>query len=399
MSSQDNLRLFTSESVTSGHPDKVCDRIADSILDALLEQDANARVAVETLATTGFVTVAGEVSTSGYVEIPALVRDTIVNIGYDSSEKSFDGHYCGVNVCLDGQSEDISSGVNLAEEVRDQNQIDDPFEVQGAGDQGMMFGYACKDTPDLMPAPIWLAHKLARQLGNVRRSEAIPGLYPDGKTQVTIGYQDNRPVSLDTVVISTQHSQTTAVGTLKEEIPAKVLYPVLAETGLNLDTQSLKCFVNPAGAFHKGGPAADTGVTGRKIIVDTYGGMARHGGGAFSGKDPSKVDRSATYAMRWVAKHIVAAGLADRCEVQIAYAIGRAHPVGLHLECFGTETVSTDAILRGVQKVFDLRPAAIIEQLDLKRPIYAATSAYGHFGRPEFPWEETNRVEELLRAI
>lgn len=393
------MQLFTSESVTSGHPDKVCDRISDTILDALLEQDPQARVAVETLTTTGLVHVAGEVSTTGYVEIPQLVRDAITDIGYNSSEMHFDGNSCGVLVALDSQSPDISGGVNVSEEVREGGDASDRFESQGAGDQGLMFGYACDETPDLMPLPIWLAHRLAERLERVRREGLVSGLYPDGKTQVTIGYDGIHPVALDTVVVSTQHSESTSVEDLKRLLPEAVIEPVLKEANLGLDLSALKTYINPAGPFHLGGPAADTGVTGRKIIVDTYGGMARHGGGAFSGKDPSKVDRSASYAMRWVAKHIVAAGLAKRCELQVAYAIGRSHPVGVSVECFGTNTQPEDKILAAVLKTFDLRPAAIIEHLDLKRPIYAETSAYGHFGRPGFPWEELSRVDELLANL
>lgn len=393
------MQLFTSESVTSGHPDKVCDRIADSILDALMAQDPQSRVAIETLTTTGSVVVAGEVSTTGYVEIPELVRKAITDIGYNSSEMHFDGNSCGVSVMLHSQSPDISGGVNVSEEIREGGDASDIYETQGAGDQGLMFGYACDETPDLMPLPIWLSHRLAQQLEKVRRAGTVEGIYPDGKTQVTVVYDGIRPVALDTIVVSTQHAADTTVEDLKAQLPAAVIDPVLKEANLQLDLSNLKTYINPAGPFHLGGPAADTGVTGRKIIVDTYGGMARHGGGAFSGKDPSKVDRSASYAMRWVAKHIVAAGLAKRCELQVAYAIGRAHPVGLALDCFGTNTVSEDQILAAVKKTFDLRPAAIIDHLDLKRPIYVPTSAYGHFGREGFPWEETSRVDDLLANL
>lgn len=391
---------FTSESVTEGHPDKVCDLIADSILDALLAQDPHSRVAVETMVTTGLVHVAGEVSTEAYVEIPALVRDTVRSIGYNTPDVGFDGSSCGVVLSIGQQSPDIAGGVDHSLEQRE-GRAADRYATQGAGDQGLMFGYATNETPTLMPAPIFLAHRFAERLAQVRKSGIIAGLRPDGKTQVTIGYDGDRPASLDTVVVSTQHAPEVELGWLEGEVRAKVIYPVLEESGLALDTSAFTLLVNPSGRFVLGGPMGDSGVTGRKIIVDTYGGMARHGGGAFSGKDPSKVDRSASYAARWVAKNVVAAGLAKRCEVQIAYAIGRATPVSVRVETFGTETQPVDRIQNAVTKVFDLRPAAIIDELDLLRPIYAKTANYGHFGRelPEFTWERTNRTEELLRAL
>ncbi len=392
-------RLFTSESVTEGHPDKIADQISDAILDSLLKDDPKSRVAVETLITTGQVHIAGEVTTTAYADIPRLVRDTILNIGYDSSKKGFDGESCGVSVSIGSQSPDIAQGVNEAYESRvegDQDELD----RQGAGDQGLMFGYACTDTPELMPLPIALAHRLARRLSKVRKDGAVPYLRPDGKTQVTIEYDGARAVRLDTVVVSTQHASDIDLATLlTPDIREQVVEPELA--ALDLSTDGYRLLVNPTGRFEIGGPMGDAGLTGRKIIVDTYGGMARHGGGAFSGKDPSKVDRSAAYAMRWVAKNVVAAGLARRCEVQIAYAIGKAEPVGLFVETFGTETVQVDRIQAAVGKVFDLRPAAIIRDLDLKRPIYAETARYGHFGRqrPEFTWERTDRVEALKAAV
>ncbi len=393
------LRLFTSESVTEGHPDKVCDQISDAVLDALLEQDPQARVAVETMVTTGLVHVAGEVTTSAYVEIPQLVRDVVRRIGYTSSEIGFDGSSCGVSVSIGQQSPDIAQGVDKSLEQRDDAADHDPLDAQGAGDQGLMFGYACDDTPELMPLPIWLSHRLAERLAQVRKTGEVAGLRPDGKTQVTIAYDGDRPVRLDAVVVSTQHDADVLQETLAKEVADKVVAPVLA--GVELDTSDYQLFVNPTGKFVVGGPQGDAGLTGRKIIVDTYGGMARHGGGAFSGKDPSKVDRSAAYAMRWVAKNVVAAGLARRCEVQVAYAIGRAHPVGLYVETFGTETVPVEQISAAIRQVFDLRPAAIIADLDLKRPIYARTAAYGHFGRelPEFTWERTDRVDALKAAV
>ncbi|MGL4305884.1 MAG: methionine adenosyltransferase [Mycobacteriaceae bacterium] len=392
-------RLFTSESVTEGHPDKICDAISDSVLDALLAEDPGARVAVETLVTTGQVHVVGEVSTTAYADIPRIVREKVLEIGYDSSLKGFDGNSCGVNVAIGSQSPEIAQGVDNAYESRVEGRTDDEVDRQGAGDQGLMFGYACGDTPELMPLPIALAHRLARQLTTVRKSGVLPYLRPDGKTQVTIEYQGNKAVRLDTVVISTQHAADIDVESLlTPDIRDKVLGKVLADLDvLGLDTSDIRLLVNPTGKFVVGGPMGDAGLTGRKIIVDTYGGWARHGGGAFSGKDPSKVDRSAAYAMRWVAKNAVAAGLAERIEVQVAYAIGKAAPVGLFVETFGTERIAVDKIQSAISEVFDLRPGAIIRDLDLLRPIYAPTAAYGHFGRTDIdlPWEATNRVEEL----
>ena len=393
---RDDLRLFTSESVTEGHPDKICDQISDSILDALLTEDPNARVAVETMVTTGLVHVAGEVDTTGWADIPAIVRNTILDIGYDSSTKGFDGHSCGVEVSIGGQSKDIAQGVDTAHEARTGGI--DPLDKQGAGDQGLMFGYACDDTPQLMPLPIYLAHRLSQRLTEVRKSGELAYLRPDGKTQVTIGYDGDRAVRLDTVVLSTQHAADVSLeNMLQPDIAAHVVKPVVDELSLDLDTDDVRLLVNPTGRFEIGGPMGDAGLTGRKIIVDTYGGMARHGGGAFSGKDPSKVDRSAAYAMRWVAKNVVAAGLASRCEVQVAYAIGKAQPVGLYVETFGTEQVDRLRIQRAIREVFDLRPAAIISDLDLLRPIYTRTAAYGHFGREDegFTWERTDRAEAL----
>jgi S-adenosylmethionine synthetase len=391
------LRLFTSESVTEGHPDKICDQISDSILDALLAVDKNARVAVETLVTTGLVHVAGEVTTSGYVDIPAIVRKRISEIGYNSSDVWFDGRSCGVSVSIGGQSPDIAQGVDHAIESREQSSADDG-DVQGAGDQGLMFGYATNETPELMPIPIWLAHRMAEKLAAVRHEGAVDYLRPDGKTQITVGYDGVVPRTVDTVVLSTQHSPDVTTERLRREIEELVVRPVLAMS--NLDSSHLRVLINPTGRFEIGGPQGDAGLTGRKIIVDTYGGAARHGGGAFSGKDPSKVDRSAAYAMRWVAKNAVAAGLADRLEVQVAYAIGKASPVGLYVESFGTAHVDEDRIIEAIQSVFDLRPGAIIRDLDLLRPIYAATATYGHFGRelPEFTWERTDRVAALRSA-
>jgi S-adenosylmethionine synthetase len=391
-------RLFTSESVTEGHPDKIADQISDSILDALLAEDPRSRVAVETLIMTGQVHVAGEVTTAGYADIPGIVRERILAIGYDSSAKGFDGHSCGVSISIGSQSPDIAQGVDDAYEHRAEGD-DDPLDRQGAGDQGLMFGYACDDTPELMPLPVWLAHRLAQQLTAVRKDGAVPYLRPDGKTQVTIEYDGDRAVRLDTVVVSSQHAADIALDSmLQPDIAEQVVKPVL--DGLAISTEGFRLLVNPTGRFEIGGPMGDAGLTGRKIIVDTYGGMARHGGGAFSGKDPSKVDRSAAYAMRWVAKNVVAAGLARRCEVQVAYAIGKAHPVGLFVETFGTETVPVERIQAAVTDVFDLRPAAIIRDLDLLRPIYAQTAAYGHFGRelPDFTWERTDRVDALQSA-
>jgi S-adenosylmethionine synthetase len=390
--------LFTSESVTEGHPDKICDAISDSILDSLLSKDPRSRVAVETLITTGQVHVAGEVTTEAYADIPAIVRERILDIGYDSSAKGFDGHSCGVNVALGSQSPDIAQGVDTAYESRVEL-AEDEIARQGAGDQGLMFGYACSDTPELMPLPIALAHRLARRLTTARKEGAIPYLRPDGKTQVTIEYADDRPVRLDTVVVSSQHADGINLDAmLAVDVADQVVVPELAD--LDIDTNGFRLLVNPTGRFVIGGPMGDAGLTGRKIIVDTYGGMARHGGGAFSGKDPSKVDRSAAYAMRWVAKNAVAAGLAGRIEVQVAYAIGKAAPVGLFVETFGTETVDPSKIQAAVNEVFDLRPAAIIRDLDLLRPIYAATSAYGHFGRTDvdLPWERTDRADALRSA-
>jgi S-adenosylmethionine synthetase len=393
-------RLFTSESVTEGHPDKVCDQISDAILDAMLEQDPTARVAVETMVTTGLVHVAGEVTTEAYVEIPAVVREVVNSIGYTSSDIGFDGDSCGISVSIGQQSPDIAQGVDKALEVREDAGDLDPLDHQGAGDQGLMFGYACDDTPTLMPLPIWVAHRLAERLSQVRKEGIVPGLRPDGKTQVTIRYEGDRAVGLDTVVVSTQHEPWVQLETaLAPQIAEHVVAPVLAQ--LELDTAGHQLLVNPTGQFVIGGPKGDAGLTGRKIIVDTYGGFARHGGGAFSGKDPSKVDRSAAYAMRWVAKNVVAAGLATRCEVQVAYAIGRAHPVGLYVETFGTGTVPVDRLTAAIREVFDLRPAALIRDLDLLRPVFRKTAAYGHFGRelPEFTWERTDRVADLQAAV
>ena len=398
----ESRRLFTSESVTEGHPDKICDAISDSILDAMLEQDPQARVAVETMVTTGQVHVAGEVKTTGYVEIPQLIRDRIVEIGYDSSEKGFDGHSCGVSISIGAQSPEIGQGVDTSHEARTEGEIEDEIARQGAGDQGLMFGYACSDTPELMPLPIALAHRLSRRLTEVRKNGTLSYLRPDGKTQVTIEYDGDSAVRLDTVVISTQHAPEIDIETtLRADLTEHVITPVLAEIAGGIDTSDYRLLVNPTGRFVLGGPMGDAGLTGRKIIVDTYGGMARHGGGAFSGKDPSKVDRSAAYAMRWVAKNIVAAGLAERVEVQVAYAIGKASPVGLFVECFGTEKYPVAQIQNAVSKVFDLRPGAIIRDLELKRPIYAPTAAYGHFGRTDvdLPWERTNRFDELKAAL
>ncbi len=394
-------RLFTSESVTEGHPDKICDQISDGILDALLAKDPASRVAVETMVTTGLVHVAGEVTTEAYVDIPAIVRQTILDIGYDSSTKGFDGNSCGVEVSIGAQSPDIAQGVEVAYETRVEGEID-PLDAQGAGDQGLMFGYASNETEQLMPLPIWLAHRLAQRLADVRRKGELPYLRPDGKTQVTVVYEGERPVAIDTVVVSSQHAADVSLeNLLTPDIAEHVVAPVLDEAGL--ETAGYRLLVNPTGRFEIGGPMGDAGLTGRKIIVDTYGGMARHGGGAFSGKDPSKVDRSAAYAMRWLAKNVVAAGLARRCEAQVAYAIGKAHPVGLYLETFGTETVDAARIEKAVREVFDLRPAAIIRDLDLLRPIYRRTAAYGHFGRTgdgmDFPWERTDRVEALRSAL
>ena len=391
-------RLFTSESVTEGHPDKICDAISDSILDAVLATDPRSRAAIETLVTTGQVHVAGEMTTEAYADIPSIVRDRILEIGYDTSAKGFDGNSCGVNVAIDAQSPDIAQGVDTAHEARVEGATDE-IAKQGAGDQGLMFGYACDDTPELMPVPIALAHRLSRRLTSARKDGVLPYLRPDGKTQVTVEYDGARPVGLDTVVVSTQHAADIDLDTmLAVDIREHVINPEVEALGF--DVQRPRVLVNPTRRFVLGGPMGDAGLTGRKIIVDTYGGMARHGGGAFSGKDPSKVDRSAAYATRWVAKNAVAAGLAERIEVQTAYAIGKAAPVGLFIETFGTEKVDPTKIQSAIQEVFDLRPAAIVRDLDLLRPIYAQTAAYGHFGRTdiELPWEQTNRVDELRSA-
>ena len=397
--SNNHLRLFTSESVTEGHPDKICDQISDAILDGIIAQDPAANVAVETMVTTGQVHVAGEVTTSSYVEIPSIVRETILGIGYDSSTRGFDGEFCGVSVSIGEQSPDINAGVYESLEVR-QGIAADEYDRQGAGDQGIMFGYASNETNVLMPAPIWLAHRLSERLTKVRKDGLLTELRPDGKTQVTLGYDSNNvPVSVDTVVVSSQHTASYDLADLRADIEKHVIAPVLGS--VDLDSFNAKFIVNPAGRFVQGGPVGDAGLTGRKIIVDTYGGSARHGGGAFSGKDPSKVDRSAAYAMRWVAKNIVGAGLADRAEVQVAYAIGQAAPVGLYVETFGTEKVDPIKIEKAVREVFDLRPLAIINELDLRRPIYKKTAAHGHFGRtePEFTWERLNRVDALRSAV
>jgi S-adenosylmethionine synthetase len=391
-------RLFTSESVTEGHPDKIADQISDGILDALLAQDPRSRVAVETLITTGQVHVAGEVTTQAYADIPSIVRETILNIGYDSSKKGFDGASCGVSVSIGSQSPDIAQGVDSAIELRE-GDSEHVLDAQGAGDQGMMFGFACSETPELMPLPIALAHRLARRLSAARKDGTIPYLRPDGKTQVTIEYDGLRPVRLDTVVVSSQHAADISLESLlTPDVREHVIAPELE--GLGIDFENYRLLVNPTGRFEIGGPMGDAGLTGRKIIVDTYGGYARHGGGAFSGKDPSKVDRSAAYAMRWVAKNVVAAGLAERCEAQVAYAIGKAHPVSLFVETFGTENVPVERIEKAINEVFDLRPAAIIRDLDLLRPIYQQTAAYGHFGRdlPDLLWENTDRAQDLKNA-
>jgi S-adenosylmethionine synthetase len=402
------VRLFTSESVTEGHPDKIADQISDTILDALLRQDPTSRVAVETLITTGLVHVAGEVTTKAYVPIPQLVRDKILEIGYDSSKKGFDGASCGVSVSIGSQSQDIAQGVDTAYEQRVEGaapgEEGDELDKQGAGDQGLMFGYATDGTPELMPLPIHLAHCLARRLSEVRKNGTIPYLRPDGKTQVTIEYDGDKAVRLDTVVVSSQHASDIDLDSLLapdiREFVVEFELKALLDEGIKLETEGYRLLVNPTGRFEIGGPMGDAGLTGRKIIIDTYGGMARHGGGAFSGKDPSKVDRSAAYAMRWVAKNVVAAGLASRCEVQVAYAIGKAEPVGLFVETFGTEKVDVAKIQSAITEVFDLRPAAIVRDLDLLRPIYARTAAYGHFGRelPDFTWERTDRTDALRQA-
>lgn len=390
------LRTFTSESVTEGHPDKICDQISDTILDAMLEQDPAARVAVETLVTTGLVHIAGEVTTSSYVDIPHLVREKISAIGYDSADIGFDGKSCGISVSIGAQSPDIAAGVDSALENRSGGS--DADSQLGAGDQGMMFGYATNETDVLMPTPILLSHRITERLSAVRRELNKGLLRPDGKAQVSVNYYGSQPVSIDTVVLSTQHHQDISQDDLASIILQRVIQPVLQGSGL--DFADTKFFINPSGRFVIGGPQGDAGLTGRKIIVDTYGGMARHGGGAFSGKDPSKVDRSAAYAMRWVAKNVVSAGLADRAEIQVAYAIGVAKPVSVFVETFGTEKVETEAIERAITQVFDLRPAAIIRELDLRRPIYAQTASYGHFGRelPNFTWEKTDRASALKDA-
>jgi len=390
---------FSSESVTEGHPDKMADQISDAVLDAIMAEDPMGRVACETLLTTGLVVVAGEISTNAYVDIPRLVRDTVCGIGYDRESYGFDGNTCGVVTAIDEQSPDIAQGVDTALEVRAGTSGEDILNAQGAGDQGMMFGYAVDETEDLMPLPIWLAHRLAHRLAEVRRANVLPYLRPDGKTQVTFEYQDGEPVRLKTVLISTQHQPGLDTETLlKPDLAEHVIHPLLPP---QFADDKFELLANPTGAFELGGPHADTGLTGRKIIVDTYGGAARHGGGAFSGKDPSKVDRSAAYAARWVAKHVVASGAARRCEIQVAYAIGVARPVSVMVETFGTETVDPAKISSAVQEVFDLRPAAIIRELDLRKPIYKRTAAYGHFGRSEkeFSWERTNKLDDIKRAL
>ena len=390
--------LFTSESVTEGQPDKMADQVSDGVLDAILAQDPMARVACETLLTTGLCVVAGEITTSAVVDIAAVARRTILEIGYDDGAKGYDGKNCAVLVSLDRQSPDIAGGVDVALEHRSGLGGEDELNALGAGDQGMMFGYACNDNEDFMPLPIWLAHRLSMRLSQVRRSGQVPYLRPDGKTQVTIAYEEGRPVAVETVLVSTQHEDGYDHETIQRDVLEHVIRPMLPS---DLDTSSMRVFVNPSGKFVLGGPHADTGLTGRKIIVDTYGGMARHGGGAFSGKDPSKVDRSAAYAARWVAKHVVASGAAERCEVQVAYAIGVARPVSVLVETFGTERVDRAKIAKAVDALFDLRPAAIIRDLDLRRPIYQRTAAYGHFGRTDqgFAWEQTPRLDDLRREL
>lgn len=392
------LRQFTSESVTEGHPDKICDQISDAILDAMLEQDPSARVAVETMVTTGLVHVAGEVSTSGYVEIPSLVRQTVLDIGYNSSKIGFDGKSCGVSVSIGQQSPDIAQGVDHGLEARDFGSTD-RYEGQGAGDQGIMFGYASNETETYMPTAIALAHRLSERLAHVRKTGEVDFLRPDGKTQVTVGFEGSIPKTIEAVVVSSQHAEGVSEADIHDAIKSAVILPILEQSGL--DASNAKFFINPTGKFVIGGPQGDAGLTGRKIIVDTYGGAARHGGGAFSGKDPSKVDRSAAYAMRWVAKNVVASGAADRAEVQVAYAIGVANPVGIYLETFGTEKVDPSKIEAAIRETFDLRPRAIVENLDLLRPIYSKTAAYGHFGRelPEFTWEKLDRVEQLRSIL
>jgi S-adenosylmethionine synthetase len=392
------LRLFTSESVTEGHPDKICDQISDAILDAMLEQDPNSRVAVETMVTTGLVHVAGEVTTAGYVEIPRLVREKVQEIGYTSSDIGFDGASCGVSISIGQQSPDIAQGVDTGFETREGGS-EDRFDAQGAGDQGIMFGYATNETKTLMPTAIHISHRLSERLAAVRKSGEVSFLRPDGKTQVTVGYEGTTPKTIEAVVLSTQHNPGVSHSDIVDAMRESVINPILEQTGL--DYSGVKLFINPTGTFVVGGPMGDAGLTGRKIIVDTYGGASRHGGGAFSGKDPSKVDRSAAYALRHVAKNVVAAGLADRVEVQVAYAIGVARPVGLYVETFGTGKVSDDSIVAAINEVFDLRPKAIIESLQLLRPIYSKTAAYGHFGRelPEFTWEALDRADALRAAV
>ena len=387
---------FTSESVTEGHPDKMADQVSDSVLDAILAVDPDGRVACETLLNTGICVVAGEITTKEYIDIPQIARTTICEIGYDSSEYGFDGRTCGVLVSIDDQSSDIAQGVDASEEMRTGLSGEDILDSQGAGDQGMMFGYACTETPDLMPLPIWTAHRLAERLAEVRKSGQIPYLRPDGKTQVTFVYEDGRPVSLSNVLISTQHHDGVDQDTIRDDLIEQVIRTTILPEYVDDDYE---IYTNPTGRFVSGGPLADCGLTGRKIIVDTYGGMGRHGGGAFSGKDPSKVDRSAAYAARWVAKHVVAAGAAERCEIQVAYAIGRARPMSVLVETFGTSAVPDDRIAAAIDEVFDLRPGAIVRDLDLKRPIYRATAAYGHFGRPGFPWEQLDRLDDMKAAL
>ena len=390
---------FTSESVTEGHPDKMADQVSDAVLDAILAEDPNGRVACETLLTTGLCVVAGEITTSAYVDIPKLAREVINGIGYDNALYGFDGNTCGVIVSIDEQSPDIAQGVDKSEEVRTTGHAEDQLELQGAGDQGMMFGYACDETPDLMPMPIWMAHRLAERLSEVRKAGAVPYLRPDGKTQVTVEYEHGKPVRLSHVLISTQHQDGVDRDTvIRPDLIEQVIRPIVPAQFADDDYD---VHINPTGKFVIGGPHGDTGLTGRKIIVDTYGGMGRHGGGAFSGKDPSKVDRSAAYAARWVAKHVVASGAATRCEVQVAYAIGMAHPVSILVQTFGTETVENAKIVQAVRDVFDLRPGAIVRDLDLKRPIYRKTAAYGHFGRDlsEFTWEQVSRLEDFMHAV
>ncbi len=388
---------FTSESVTEGHPDKMADQVSDAVLDAILAEDPNARVACETMLTTGLCVIAGEITTDAYIEIPKIARETINGIGYDNALYGFDGNTCGVIVSIDEQSPDIAQGVNISEEVRTGLSGEDQLNAQGAGDQGMMFGYACNETADLMPLPIWTAHRLSERLAEVRKSGQVPYLRPDGKTQVTYEYEDGRPVALKGVLISTQHQEGVDRDTvIRPDLIDQVIRPIIPEQFADDDYE---IYVNPTGNFVRGGPYADCGLTGRKIIVDTYGGMGRHGGGAFSGKDPSKVDRSAAYAGRWVAKHVVASGAADRCEVQLAYAIGMAQPMSILVETFGTAKVDPAAIEAAVRSTFDLRPGAIVRDLDLKRPIYRKTAAYGHFGRAGFPWEELGRLDEFMVAV